>query len=102
MQTEKHPARIVSEFAGDDEMARIVVSFVRVLPSRIQALCEAYSGERWDEVRRLSHQLKGAAGGYGFRSLGELAAQVEATAGGPDCRDRLLELVALSDRVAEE
>jgi len=33
--------------------------------------------ERWDELRRIAHQLKGASGGYGFSPLGEAAAALE-------------------------
>ena len=39
-----------------------------------QALGEALNNGQFDELRRLAHQLKGAAGCYGFPTLTEAAA----------------------------
>lgn len=68
---------ITSCFAHDADMAELVELFVEELPVRINAFVEALDAGNWEEVRRISHQLKGAAPGYGFESVGEAAGRVE-------------------------
>lgn len=66
-----------SEFAGDPDMSEIVALFVRELPQRIAAMHSALAAGNLEQLRLLAHQLKGAAGGYGFPKLGEAAALVD-------------------------
>ena len=66
-----------SEFADDPDMADIVGLFVRELPQRLEAMHSALISGEIEQVRVLAHQLKGAAGGYGFPKLGEAAALVD-------------------------
>ena len=68
---------ITSIYATDDEMAELVEFFVDELPERIATFAEALDAENWETVRTISHQLKGAAPGYGFESVGEAAGKVE-------------------------
>ncbi len=68
---------IRSEFAGDPEMDGIVFLFVSELPQRIEGIQSALAASDWERLRTLAHQLKGAAGGYGFPQLGSAAALVE-------------------------
>ena len=68
---------ITSIYATDAEMAELVELFVDELPDRIAAFAEALEAEHWETVRTISHQLKGAAPGYGFESVGEAAGKVE-------------------------
>ncbi len=92
-----------SSFADDPDMAELVAYFVDEVPQRLaalRALCE--SGDR-EGVQRLAHQLKGACAGYGFESVGQAAASVEAPlkreASLDDVRDRIDELTRLLERV---
>lgn len=72
-----NPRFIVSEFADDPDMRELVGMFLEEMPARI-AVIEAASREgRVDELRRLAHQLKGAAGGYGFGVVGAAAGRLE-------------------------
>ena len=66
-----------SEFADDPDMSEIVALFVRELPQRIAAMHSALAASNLEQLRLLAHQLKGAAGGYGFPKLGEAAAQID-------------------------
>ena len=66
-----------SEFADDPDMAGIVALFVRELPQRLAAMHASLSVGDLEQVRVLAHQLKGAAGGYGYPKLGEAAALVD-------------------------
>jgi len=52
---------IVSQFIGDPEMAEILREFVGRLPGQLEAMRQAMDGNRYDELRRLAHMLKGPA-----------------------------------------
>lgn len=66
-----------SEFSDDPDMSGIVAMFVGELPQRIAAMHSALAAGNTEQLRLLAHQLKGAAGGYGFPKLGEAAALVD-------------------------
>lgn len=69
--------RIHSRLAGDPDMAELVMYFVSELGERVQAISRALEAEDRTTVRRIAHQLKGAAGGYGFEIIGQAASQLE-------------------------
>ena len=73
------PAPMVSEFAGDPEMHELVEFFVSALPERIEAIRGALGEQRFRDLQRLAHQMKGAAGGYGFPAIGAAAGALEGT-----------------------
>lgn len=64
-------------FASDPAYQELVDLYVDALPDRAGAIANATRLEDWREVNRLSHQLKGSAGGYGFDVMSRLAAKVE-------------------------
>lgn len=66
-----------SRFADDAEMVELVQEFVQELPSRMEILQGFLRASHFDELRRAAHQLKGAAGGYGFPTISESAGNVE-------------------------
>ena len=69
---------IISSFADDPDMVEIVEYFVGELPKRVRAIREAASARDSASLTTLAHQLKGAAPGYGFESIGEAAGRLEA------------------------
>ena len=69
-----------SDFHEDPEMLPLVEGFVARLPKRLSALESAVRNADWKRVALLSHQLKGAAGGYGFPSLTKVAEAMETAA----------------------
>ncbi|MCC6426310.1 MAG: Hpt domain-containing protein [Phycisphaerales bacterium] len=72
------PSRpIISEFADDPDMQELVQIFASEMPGKIAGFEQALAGQRLDELRRLAHQLKGAAGGYGFGVVGDAAGRLE-------------------------
>ncbi|UCG32608.1 MAG: Hpt domain-containing protein [Phycisphaerales bacterium] len=75
---------IVSELASDPDMVELVEFFVHELPARAAALETCLAQGDYKQLVRLAHQLKGAAGGYGFPTITEKAAVVEQKA-----RDRV-------------
>jgi HPt (histidine-containing phosphotransfer) domain-containing protein len=74
---EQSGAPIRSDFAGDPDMVELIEYFVSELPDRAAAVTDCMRDRRWEDLRRLAHQLKGASGGYGFGALGEAAASLE-------------------------
>ncbi len=75
MSTER--GALVSEFAGDPDMADLVGLFLEELPERIEAIRAALRSGDSEELQRRVHQLKGAGGGYGFPAISRSAAEVE-------------------------
>lgn len=81
---DRHRTRdLRSHFADDPEMGELVELFLTELPARARAIEEAAAQADASRLRDLAHQLKGAAGGYGFPTLGVAAGRVEAMAGDP-------------------
>ncbi len=68
---------IISDLSGDSDLIDIIEEFVDELPLRVSAMTEAMNEQNFEELRRLAHQLKGAAGGYGFPCITDSALQVE-------------------------
>jgi HPt (histidine-containing phosphotransfer) domain-containing protein len=65
---------------GDDrDLADIVALFVEEMPLRVRHLKAHFGCANWDELARLAHQLKGAAGSYGFDQITPFAAKLEKT-----------------------
>jgi HPt (histidine-containing phosphotransfer) domain-containing protein len=70
-------AAIYSSLANDPDLGELVQLFVAEMPARVELLEKCYETADWEELRRTAHQIKGAAGSYGFHDLTPAAAQVE-------------------------
>jgi len=68
---------IQSDFNGDPQMQELIELFVSQMPSKASRLSELFERQHIDDLKRLAHQLKGAAGGYGFGVISEAAAELE-------------------------
>lgn len=68
---------IVSEMGCDEDFLELVELFVSELPGRVEAMRQAIEDNDWDALKRLAHQLKGAAGGYGFPTITDNARELE-------------------------
>ncbi len=71
---------LVSELEDDPDMTELIEGFTRGLPAQAQRLEDALDANDREAVRRLAHQLKGSAGGYGFPTITEAAARLEQVA----------------------
>jgi HPt (histidine-containing phosphotransfer) domain-containing protein len=58
-------------------LAEIVEMFVEEMPLRVRDLQNQFTNHDWDQLARLAHQLKGAAGSYGFDQITPYAARLE-------------------------
>jgi HPt (histidine-containing phosphotransfer) domain-containing protein len=68
---------IFSTYGGDPVLGEMVELYVAEMPDRIAALERAFSDGDCESLRRTAHQMKGAAGSYGFDLLTEAAAELE-------------------------
>ena len=68
---------IYSTLAGDPDLDELVGMFVSEMPERVAALESLVAAGDWDNLRRAAHQLKGAAGSYGFGQISPSAARLE-------------------------
>ena len=68
---------VYSALAADPDLGDLVAMFVDEMPGRIHNL-ETHARDRnWRELARRAHQLKGAAGSYGFGEITPSAARLE-------------------------
>lgn len=68
---------IHSTYADDEDMAELVEMFVDEMPDRVSAIEDAFQAGDEDQLRVLSHQLKGSAGSYGFDVITQASAELE-------------------------
>jgi HPt (histidine-containing phosphotransfer) domain-containing protein len=68
---------LYSTLASDPDLGEIVELFVGEMPNRVGSLRERLGETDWEGLRRVAHQLKGAAGSYGFQPITQMAASVE-------------------------
>jgi len=95
---------LMSTLAPELELGDLVVEFVDELPKRLAAIEQALADANLNALRRLTHQLKGSAGGFGFAPITKVAGRVEQQAiNGADIeslRTSLAELATLCRKVS--
>ena len=75
--TDAIDAPLRSAMADDPYFADLLRQFVAQLPQRVAEMESALQNQRWDDLQRFTHQMKGAGGGYGFIPLSAAAALAE-------------------------
>lgn len=88
--------RLRSELRDDPELGPLARQFALALPVRVQALRDAVMRGEDATALRLAHQLKGAAGSYGFPAIGDSARALE----GPIAKSDAVACSILLDRLA--
>jgi CheY-like chemotaxis protein/HPt (histidine-containing phosphotransfer) domain-containing protein len=83
---------IASLFADDPEMMCILDEFVKNLHEHVGVMRQSLASNRYEELQRCAHKLKGAGGSYGYPSLTEACKVLEDAA---KARDRSACLVAI-------
>ncbi len=86
---------IISQYANDLDMQALIEAFVSELPSKLHAIKQAIKEQDLDRLTRLLHQLKDAAGWFGFRTISDISATLEQTA------KQQADLEAISKQVQE-
>jgi HPt (histidine-containing phosphotransfer) domain-containing protein len=68
---------LYSSMADDPLLAGLIPGFVDALEARVAAMHVARAEGRLEDLKVLAHQLKGAAGGYGFKPISDAARELE-------------------------
>jgi HPt (histidine-containing phosphotransfer) domain-containing protein len=68
---------LYSRLGSDPDLGEIVTMFVEEMPDRIASLMSQLSSGDLENLRRTAHQLKGAAGSYGFDVISPAAGRLE-------------------------
>ncbi len=95
-------APIRSRLESHPRLARVVRTFARTLPTKLELMREALAARRFEELGELAHWLKGAGGTVGFDQFFEPARRFEQHARHqhlPGLEAGLLEMQALSARM---
>lgn len=74
-QVDTSPVR--STMADDEDFKELLEMFVDGLNEKRDLLSSAFNQQDFEALRKVSHQLKGSGGGYGFAGLSERAAHLE-------------------------
>ena len=78
-QTANDTEFLYSSLGGDPDLGEIVTLFAEEMPNRVAKLLDQLEASDWEGLRRTAHQLKGAAGSYGFDAITPCAARLEGT-----------------------
>ncbi len=68
---------LYSTLGGDPDLGKIVELFVDEMVQRTDNFSNLFEKRDWEGLRRSAHQLKGAAGSYGFDPISVAAGQLE-------------------------
>ncbi len=78
------PEIICSVYADDADLVELIDAFIAGLNDDVKAMRKVLDDYDYDGLRRLSHQMKGAGGSYGYQILTEAAKIVEEAAKAKD------------------
>jgi signal transduction histidine kinase/DNA-binding response OmpR family regulator len=78
-----------SVYADDPDMVELIKLYVEGLPEEVAKLTSLIEAGQLDALRRVTHQLKGSGGGYGFGRITDLAALAEQSIKAGDGLDRI-------------
>jgi HPt (histidine-containing phosphotransfer) domain-containing protein len=66
-----------STLGGDPDLGDLVTLFVEEMSDRVANIQDLLKRSEWEELRRAAHQIKGAAGSYGFGAISPCAGKLE-------------------------
>jgi len=93
---------LVSTFADDPDIRELINMFVENLQAQSKKIVQALDNNSLDMIGRITHQLAGSAGGYGFPTVTTAAKTVEtninANADMPTLTGSIIELLRLCNR----
>ena len=75
--TDSTPEFLYSDFGDDPDLSELVALFVDEMPERISQLKASLEDKDWTALGSQAHQIKGAAGSYGFDAITPFAADLE-------------------------
>jgi PAS domain S-box-containing protein len=97
------PDSTLNRLLSKPATAKLVERFLGGLPQRLNGLQEAFKSGDQNQLKTLAHQLKGAAGGYGFAAISQAAGKIEAavatSAEAPAIEEHLAGLMTLCTQI---
>ncbi len=84
-------AVLYSSLGADPDLGELVEMFVDEMPERIDRLKSACKDQDLETLTTTAHQLKGAAGSYGFDQVTPYAKRLETAARDGECQAEILE-----------
>ncbi len=95
---------VYSTFGNDPDLSDLVVLFVEDIPERLESLRTHAEAGDWEQLKRDAHQMKGAAGSYGFDQVTPFAAALESKCRALEPEEEILaslgELLCLCQRLS--
>lgn len=92
-QTPDTTGLLYSSLGGDSDLGEIVELFVEEMPDRAATLLDQLEAADWKGLGRTAHQLKGAAGSYGYAPISDYAAVLEEAVGEREPEEQIREAV---------
>ncbi|HEY4761100.1 MAG TPA: Hpt domain-containing protein [Thermoguttaceae bacterium] len=68
---------LYSTLGGDPDLGDLVSLFVDEMADRVANIVDLLDMRDWEGLRRAAHQIKGAAGSYGFDAISPCAGKLE-------------------------
>jgi histidine phosphotransfer protein HptB len=68
---------LYSTLGGDPDLGDLVTLFVDEMAGRVTTIIDLLNQKNWEGLRRMAHQIKGAAGSYGFGPISPCAGKLE-------------------------
>ncbi len=68
---------IYSSLGDDPDLGELVSIYIEEIPGKIADFESIRDAGDWESLRRAAHQMKGAAGSYGFPQITPVAAKLE-------------------------
>ena len=90
---------LYSSLGGDLDLGDLVTLFVEEMPERVTNISDMMHRHNWEGLHRIAHQIKGAAGSYGFNPITQVAGKLEAALHNKEPEENILraaqELIAI-------
>ena len=94
---------VYSQFESDPDLKELVELFIEEMPGRVANIVAQHESGNLEELLRTTHQLMGAAGGYGFDQVTPYAGILESKIQGggtvEEIRGAVDDLVTLCQRL---
>jgi histidine phosphotransfer protein HptB len=87
------PGPLYSRLGADPDLGFLVELFVSEIPERLEQMLADLEAANWAGLQHIAHQLKGAAGSYGFNEVTPFADLVETLASQRESEERILAAV---------
>lgn len=86
----------------DPAFQAVASEFISDIPLRLDAIRSGFQAGDLKATRTLSHQLKGAGGGFGFAAISQRAADLQSTIDNSESRELIERAISDLEAACEE